>query len=100
MNSEGKYSNYPTKQQVKLLYQRELPGIGSATHVIFGYRLDDLWRQIDQVSFVCWRGNRRRWEIPVADNLDAYLPAIAAEESRGRRAVVRPKDDVREVKGG
>lgn len=93
INNEGKPSNYPTKQQREVQYQMELPGIGPATWVTFGYRLDELWREIKQVSFVCWRGNHLRWEIPVADDLSAYLPTIAAEERRARRAVVRPKQN-------
>jgi hypothetical protein len=91
IDKKGRYSNYPTQQQIDLLYQRIFPDVELLTQVIFGYRLDDLWREIKQVSFVCWNGNRRHWEIPVADDLHAYLPAIAAQEAAARETLVRPK---------
>jgi hypothetical protein len=101
INKDGKYSNYPTKQQINLLYQRMLPGIDPMTQVIFGYRLDDLWREIKQVSFVCWNGDRRHWEIPVADDLQSYLPVISMQETSGRRSLVKPKGNKkRSAKGG
>jgi hypothetical protein len=101
VDKKGRYSNYPTQQQIDLLYQRIFPDVELLTQVIFGYRLDELWREIKQVSFVCWNGNRRHWEIPVADDLHAYLPTIAAQEAAARQSLVRPKGGKkRRAKGG
>jgi len=103
VNRDGHYRNYPTPQQVDLLYQRFLTGMGNPTQVVLGYRLDSLWRNIEQVDFICWNGHRRHWAIPVNDDLQAYLPAIAAEEAAtSQKRLVTPKQNQkkRRAKGG
>jgi len=91
VDSDGRHSNYSTKQQMNWCHQKKLFDEGLLTNITFGYRMDDIWRSVTQASFVCWSGRYKQWEVPIVDSLHEYLPVIAAEEKQVRRSRVRPK---------
>ncbi len=91
-----RYSNYPTAQQLDILYQKEINGFESATYVILGYSLSDDWRDVDEVSLCCWYGQSRRWEIPVAGEMTGYLFDPSGQAATTiQKPTVRPKQTKR-----
>ncbi|MFH1924335.1 MAG: hypothetical protein ABIP48_31170 [Planctomycetota bacterium] len=101
VNQQHRYRNYPTDQQVNLLYQKRLEGMEAATHVILGYRLDDIWRDIRETSLSCWYANSRRWEIPVGGDMTGYLfDADGNATTTVQKPVVRPRQAAKENASG
>ncbi|MGZ8935573.1 MAG: hypothetical protein ACXW04_11815 [Methylobacter sp.] len=62
-------SNILTKQASSLNCQHSIPGIEAATHLVAGYRLNNMETEIQDIHIVCPNNKRTYWEL----RLDGYI---------------------------
>jgi hypothetical protein len=71
------YRNYPTRTQLKLALQGNIPGILPGTYLTLGYLLDDLEQTIEQHLVTLQVGKRVIYEIDIDAELgQAVTPVV------------------------
>jgi hypothetical protein len=97
-----RHSNIPTRQQIELSLQRELPGMPPrAVSLIVGYQLDLTQTSIAAMFITYPNGRRIAWayELPetVSSNIAMLPSAASGGSSGGQRNQQRPKVKARNI---
>jgi len=89
----GRYKNIPTRQQVELSLQRDLPGVpGKCALVVIGYQLNKLETEIRSILVTYQNGTQDTWEYSLRTDDEAQDANVIPLPKVGpRKPIVRAK---------
>jgi hypothetical protein len=93
LDRSGKYKNIPTKQQISLSLQQDLPGVpGKCALVVIGYQLNKLETEIQTILVTYSNGVQETWDYQLdTDHGDQDQNVIPIPRVGPRYHIVRAK---------
>ena len=64
-------------KQAELFMQQSLPGLEAPTHLIAGYTVDNLLRQVKEIMITCPRGRHNQWVLPIPSVTSARVVSVS-----------------------